>query len=167
MENFVEFLVKKKRTGSDTAKMLFIILALLFIVCTVSMWIGLASGLVILAFGGYGAWFLVSGLKREYEYSLTNDHLDVDEIVAQRSRRRLCGFDMEAMELCARVSDPDKKGELNRKFAGHYEAASAPDAGNAWFAVFSGDNGVNLLIFEPNEKLIEAMSMYARSKIFK
>lgn len=165
MENYLEFMVKKKFDGKDGARIALIAFALLFIVVSISLWLGMASGAVVLIFGGYGAYILITGTRREYEYILTNDHLDVDEIIAGRRRRRLCGFDMEEMELCARLSDPDKKGEMNRQFVKKIEAASAPDAENAFFAIFGSGEGLNLLIFEPNDRILDAMSMYARSKI--
>lgn len=167
MENYTEFLVKKKFTKGDCAKAGLIVLALLLIVCSISFWLGYASGFVVLVFGGYGAFYLITGIRREFEYVLTNDHLDVDEIIAQRRRRRLCEFDIERMELCARVTNPDKKGEMNRQFVKTIEAASKPGTENAYFAVFDSDTGVNLLIFEPNDKIIDAMSLYAKSKVFK
>lgn len=167
MENYTEYLVKKKFDGGDMAKLCLIVAALLVICGGAAFFLGPASGLVLLVLGGYGAWWLASGLRREYEYVLTNDHLDVDVIMGRRSRRRLCSFDMEAMELCARVSDADKKAEMKRNFAKVIQAASAPNAQNARFVVFSGEGGNNLLVFEPSDRIIEGMSLYARSKIFK
>ncbi|MGN1098077.1 MAG: DUF6106 family protein [Clostridia bacterium] len=167
MENYTEYLVKKNFTKGDFAKYSLIVIALLAICGGVSMFIGFASGFVVLIFGGYGAFYLATGLRREFEYVLTNDHLDVDVIVAGRSRKRLCGFDMEEMEICARVNDPDKNGEMKRSFAKTIEAASAPDAENAYFVIFPGEGGNTLLIFEPNDKILDGMSLYTRSKIFR
>ncbi len=165
MESYLEFMVKKKMTAKDVGIIALTVFALAFIVVLISLWIGPASGFVILAFGAYGAYLLITGRRREFEYILTNDQLDVDEIIAGRRRRRLCSFDLEEMELCARVSDPDKKGEMNRVFAKKIEAASAPDAENAYFAVFGEEQGLNLLIFEPNDRILDGMALYARSKI--
>lgn len=167
MENYVEQLVKKDFTKSDFAKYCLIVIALLAICGFISMLIGFASGFVVLIFGGYGAFYLITGLRREFEYALTNDHLDVDVIIGGRSRKRLCGFDMEAMEICARVNDPDKSSEMKRRFAKTIEAASSPKGENVYFAVFAGEGGNNLLIFEPGEKMLNEMLLYCRSKIFK
>ena len=165
MENYTEYLVKKKFDGSDMAKYCLIVAAMFVICGGVTLFLGVASGLVLLVLGGYGAWWLASGLRKEFEYVLTNDHLDVDMIMGRRSRRRLCSFDMEAMEICARVNDPDKNSEMKRGFAKTIQAASAPNAENARFVVFSGEGGNNLLVFEPNDRIIEGMSLYAKSKI--
>ncbi len=167
MENYTEYLVKKKFSGSDTAKTALVIFTLLFICVSVGLWLGFASAIVLLIFGGYGAWYVISGLKREYEYVLTNDHLDVDIIVAQRSRRRMCGFDMDEMEICAKVNDADKNGEMSRGFVKTYEAVSAPGSENSYFVIFGNEKGLNLLTFEPDEKILDGMSMYTRSKIFR
>ena len=168
MENYVEYLIKKKFSSSDKVKCSIFIAVLLVICGGVSLSpLGWPSGLVVLAFGGYGCYYLVSGFKKEFEYILTNDHLDVDMITAGRSRKRLCSFDIEAVELCARVSDPDKKGEMKRSFTKVIQAASSPDAENARFLIFSAEDGINMLIFEPNDRIIDGMSIYARSKFFK
>ena len=167
MENYTEYLVKKKFDGGDMAKYCLVVAALFVISGGAALFLGFASGLVLLILGGYGAWWLASRLRKEFEYVLTNDHLDVDVIMGRRSRRRLCSFEMDAMELCARVNDPDRKGEMKRSFAKVIQAASAPDAENARFVVFSGEGGNNLLVFEPNDKIVDGMSIYARSRIFR
>ena len=166
MENYTEFLVKKKFDGADMARYCLIVGGLFVIVGGLTFFLGWASGLVVLILGGYGAWWLSSGLKKEFEYILTNDHLDVDVISGGRSRRRLCGFDMEAMELCARADDPEKNGEMKRSFAKTIQAASSPNAENARFVIFAGEGGCDLLIFEPNDRIVEGMSLYAKSRIF-
>ncbi|MCH5186935.1 MAG: hypothetical protein J1F63_00930 [Oscillospiraceae bacterium] len=166
MENYVDFLVKKKITGGDAAKMAVVAIALVFIVASVGLWLGLASAFVVLVFGGYVAWLAITSITREYEYVVINDHMDVDEIIAGRHRRRLCGFDFGSMEICASVHDNDKNAEMKRKFTKRYDAASDPNAENARFAVFSGEEGIGLLVFEPNEKILDAMKMYVKSKVF-
>ena len=168
MESYIEYLVKKQFSTSDKVKCLIIFLVLFAICGVVSLSpLGWPSGLVVLVFGGYGAYYLASSLRKEFEYILTNDHLDVDMITAGRSRKRLCSFDIEAVELCARTSDPDRKREMNRSFTKVIQAASAPDAKNARFIIFSGEQGLNMLVFEPDDRIIDGMSVYARSKFFK
>ena len=166
MENYAEFLVKKRMSAGDIAKIALVAFALIFIVLSVSLWLGKASGFVVLIFGGYVAYLLITGIRREYEYIVTSDHLNVDEVIAQRHRRRICGFDFSAMELCASVHDPNKNGEMKRHFAKTINAASAPGAKNARFAVFSGEDGLCLLIFEPNDKILDSMRIYVKSKVF-
>ncbi len=168
MDNYLEYLVKKKFSSKDMAKY-FITVAAVFIVAggVALSPLGWPSGLVVLAFGGYGAWWLVTGLKKEFEYILTGDHLDVDMITAGRSRKRLCSFDLEAMELCARIDDPAHAAEMKRDFSKTIQAASSPDAKGARFIVYSGEKGMELLIFEPDERIVDAMAMLARSKVFK
>lgn len=167
MENYVEYLIKKKFSSSDMFKAAAVIFALLFICVSVGFWLGFASSLVLLIFGGYGAWYVIGGLKHEFEYILTNDHVDVDVIIAQRSRKRICSFSAENMEICASVNNADKKGELNRAFAKKIDARSSSDAENAYFVIFSDEEGLKLLLFEPNEAMLNAMMLYSRSKIFK
>lgn len=167
MEGYLEFLVKKKFDSKDLTKYILIVAALFVIVGAVTLFLGWPSGLVVLAFGGYGSWWLASGLKKEFEYVLTNDHLDVDMITAGRSRKRVSSFDLETMEICARTDDPDRKGEMERQFSKVIQAASSPTAENARFAVYSGEDGLELLVFEPNEKIVDAMALQARSKVFK
>ena len=168
MEGYVEYLVKKKFSTSDKIKAV----SIYFVLAAICGFIGMSplgwpSALVVLVFGIYVAHRLSTGLSKEFEYILTNDHLDVDMITAGRSRKRLCSFDIEAVELCARISNPDRKGEMNRSFTKVIQAASAPDSKDAYFVIFSGEQGINMLVFEPDDRIIDGMSLYARSKIFK
>lgn len=167
MESYVEYMIKKKFSAADVAKAAIIIFALLYICTSVGHWLGYASAFVLLIFGGYGAWYLISGLKHEFEYVLTNDTLDVDVVVAQRSRKRLCSFSIVAMEICAGVNNADKNSEMNRSFVKTIDARSCANAENAYFVVFSDEEGLKLLLFEPNERLLNEMSLYSRSKIFR
>lgn len=166
MENYAEYLIKKKVSPADVAAMAAIVLALLFIAGSVGLWLGLASGLVVLAFGSYAAWLAATSRLKEYEYVVTNDHLDVDVITAGRRRRRLCGFDFGSMELCASVNDREKNSAMKRDFAKRYSAVSDTKAENARFAVFSGEEGLCLLVFEPDEKILDMMKTYVKSRVF-
>ncbi len=167
MDNYFEYLIKRKFSPVNLLKSLLIVAALIGGCIVIGVWLRPAFAIVLLGFGGYGAFYLISGMSKEFEYIVTNDHLDVDVIVAGRSRKRLCSFDMGDVELCARVSDRDRAGEMRRQFEKTYQCASSKNAENGWFVIFNGEEGSSLLVFEPDERIINAMSVYARSKIFK
>jgi len=105
---------------------------------------------------GYFVWKLITGFNVEYEYSVTNGYMDIDQIIAQRKRKRV---------LAARIRDFEAFGVYNdnaqkfaqRSFQTRIMAASA-DAENAWFAeVRTEKTGPTLLVFEPDERILGAI----------
>ena len=92
----------------------------------------------------------------EYEYSLVNGEFSVDKIMGQRKRKKVAEFDMKNAEILA---DADSEGILRRvnnemKVLDY----SSREAGKLKYAViFNEANGITEMIFEPNEKMVEAL----------
>ena len=56
---------------------------------------------LLLAGMGYGLWWLLTSLNIEYEYSVTNGDIDIDQITAKRKRKRIVsvsGAKIESLE---------------------------------------------------------------------
>ena len=102
----------------------------------------------------WGAWWLATNRNIEFEYSITNGEMDVDCIIAQRRRKRLCTI------TCAKV---DAYGELAKaNFDGQkfqHTIMAAPSAnmeGNYYFVYRSKTHGRTLVIFHPDERVQQA-----------
>lgn len=106
---------------------------------------------------GFGAWYVCIQLNLEYEYIVTNGDLDVDKIIAKRTRKRVLSVDCRTISEFGKY-DPDQF--TNRRFAARVVATAVDE--NACYAVFSPkDAGEALLIFSPNEKTLAALRKYA------
>lgn len=155
---YSEQLVSKKTDGNDTVKKVLIGVAgvllgaavffLLIYFIPINM---VFTGLIF-----YLAFYLMSGVETEYEYIITNGDIDIDKITGKRKRKRL---------LSAGISDFTAFGKLDE----------AKEAGSDVTTVLvtdgSGENdfyadlkhktaGEVRLIFSPNEKTLESISMY-------
>ena len=80
MDNFAEYMVKKRPDSQDNAKKAGIIL-LAVLLCAASVFLVFVTHipfiLVITCAIIYGAYYLISGTSVEYEYAVTNGEMDV------------------------------------------------------------------------------------------
>lgn len=164
---FVEQIVERRQDFKSSAKKLGIVFAAL-LVSAVFLVIGLLRFIfpAVFALSMYLAFRYVKDQNIEYEYSFTNGELDVDKITGRRKRKS---------ELSVKVRKFDIMAPMVEKYRSEYEtqiiirtvdASTSPKSESRWFARFRDDAGVTtLLIFEPNERLIEAIRKYIPSKI--
>ncbi len=160
MDVFVEYMVKKQNTGKDVLlKVVYAVLGvgLLFLAFILSPFLGMFGSIAILAGCGavYGAYYLITSMNVEYEYIITNGEMDVDKIIARRRRKRL---------LTANARRFDEFGAYNhqsmasRSFANRVYACTAPEDPGNYYAVFNHPTlGETLLVFTPNDKVLDSM----------
>ncbi|MFR3812038.1 MAG: DUF6106 family protein [Ruminococcus callidus] len=116
MDNFAEYMVKKRPDSRDNAKRAGII-ALAVVLCVASVFLVFVTHipfiLLITCAIIYGAYFLITGTSVEYEYAVTNGEMDVDKIIARRKRVHLitvstAKFDAYGEMTDAVPDDPDR-----------------------------------------------------------
>ena len=168
MDIFLEYMIKRKNTGKDyaiTAGIVALALVLTYVIFFVMTHV-LKLGTLgfILIFGVWaGVYWLLSSRSREYEYSVTNGELDIDEIIARRKRKHLLSAKTRQFELCANVHDPEFQHALNQKSTGRtvIMAASLPQAKRTYFVdTVDHNNKSYRLFFEPTPKMLEAFKKY-------
>ncbi len=116
----------------------------------------------------YGAYRLYISFNYEYEYIVTNGELDVDKIIARRSRKRMCTIRPVEVEIMAPYN-VDYKNQYDRgEFALTIDAASSVYAQNRWFIVADTKKyGRVRLMWEPTEKMIDNMRTYMPRKVMR
>lgn len=156
MDVFCEYIVKVKKNPVElTISALGIILAVILLGFSLFFLFTPFSSFVLLIDAGvvYGAYILITHFNVEYEYILTNGDIDIDKITAKRKRKRVLSFSTKEFEIVA----PYKQGEnyTNVLDLGtrNYE--------DAYYAVFSKDGQKKTLVFNPPQKMIEAMKTYS------
>ena len=104
MDIFREQIVERKKNTKD---MLFIagIVALTLLLSFVLISIAGALAFLLLCGLWYGAWRLITGKNIEYEYIITDTILDIDKIIAKRSRKRILSIDLADAERFMPISD--------------------------------------------------------------
>lgn len=104
MDAFVEQIVKKKKGGKEIGIIVgsLILLAVLLFLVYFFLIPYIRQFFIILAAAAiYGEWWLITEQNVEYEYSVTNGDIDVDQITARRKRKRIVsvpGAKIESLE---------------------------------------------------------------------
>jgi len=169
---FMEKLVRKQKESMDYFKITGIILgvvAIIFIGLSVQF---LTAFLPILIVGSiWGAWWVITGMNREYEYSVTDNFIDIDCIVARRRRSRAFSGDVKECEICARVNS-DSYREYSKRTIKVLNFAPTQDPKKNYFIVTKNNakkaktkGEVVLVIFEPDDRMIPSLRKYGPSKI--
>ena len=161
MDIFVEQIVSKKKEGKDIAIITLVWLAVL-IAGSALVFFMFAYGflakmpvipLAVLGGGGYGAWWVSTNRNREYEYCITNGSIDVDEIIAQRKRKRLVSVNGEKIEAAGKFDEQIAAKTFDRIVV----AAPSLQEEELWyFSYRSKKNGHTLVVFTPNERVLTA-----------
>lgn len=156
MDIFKEQLVRKTPDKSDSVKKL-IILAVTCALAVVCFLFFLSVNIPIfgvLFAGGaiYGGYFLITNTMVEYEYILTLGELDIDKIVAQRSRKRLA-----TLKLATVLEFGEVTNSLNTSSCQTVINASAnnPEITDYYLKLNHSSLGSTILIFSPTEEMLQ------------
>ena len=93
MDTFVEQIVAKRKGGKEYAIIFGSLIAALLILAALWLFllffIGIFFVLLLTAGIGWLLWYLITMQNVEFEYSVTNGDIDIDQITAQRKRKRI------------------------------------------------------------------------------
>ena len=167
---FVEYMIKKKFGSKDIAT------------CAGAFLLGgaLVAGCIVLMMGSvvppmipffvmcavvYGIYWVVTSRQIEFEYSITNGDISIDQIVNRRSRKRLTSFDAKAIEEMGKYTENAQRLK-NRRVDKTIFASLTDDGADAWYVIArSRKTGVTLLVFSPDERCIDAIKPFMDRKL--
>lgn len=163
MDFFCEYIVKKKVEVLDCFKLAGIIAAA-FVLAFAALILGLnfdmSIGFLLVAVVVYFTFIFSKFIYTEYEYALTNSELDVDKILGRSRRKRLVSVDFKKAEICACIDDeryqPEYSNTANIKKT--YNATGKSDYA-IYFVDYYGDGGKERILFQPTDKMKDAMKM--------
>ena len=137
------------------------------IVLSVCLFFVPIAGVLLAAGVIYLTYRLFRAFNVEYEYIATNGAIDIDRITARSKRKRLHSFDAKAIELLARVNDPDHKGEFDSvSYRTKLDFSSGAVSDRTLFCVYNDkEGGRTRLVWEPNDKIIEQFRQLVPSKV--
>lgn len=164
---FVEQIIEQRQSGKGILIKFGIIFSALLI-SSVFLFFGALRTFFPMVFAVciYGAVVTIRMQNLEYEYSFTNGDLDVDRIIGRKKRARELSISVRSFEILAPMTEAFKNEYESQSIRKEIHAEGSPKSPSRWFAKFSDDAGiVTLLVFEPNERLIEAMRKYIPRKI--
>ncbi|MGN0501404.1 MAG: hypothetical protein ACI4HN_00610 [Ruminococcus sp.] len=169
MEGFNEQVVKRANKPKNLIINIISILILIMIPIVFSILAFVVTaymfyiGLFLFIGGIYVVWYIITSQRVEFEYSVAGDELEISKVISLRKRKRVCKVPIREIEQL-------KKGEKSvnsMKFTKSFIAARDIDANDEnYYAVFnSAAYGRCLLIFSPNEQILEGMKRYLNKDI--
>jgi hypothetical protein len=123
--------------------------------------ISIFAGIIALGVG-YGAYYLSTGMDIEYEYIVTNGTIDIDKIIGRRKRHRVLSAECKEIESFGKYQDSIMNGRYNVKLI-----AGNPNSDTAYyFTVRQKNEGLTLVVFEPNEKVLTFVKRYLPRQVY-
>lgn len=152
-EVFVEQILKRRISISGVLLRALSIFIVLISVMTI-VWLQMLGFTltILLAYAAYMVWSYTS---LEYEYSFLNGELTIDKIMGQRKRKFVASYDIKEAEVVAPAfSDQIIRASMNAVVK---DFSSGSNNGNLYAMIINNANGKTKVVFEPNEKLLDAM----------
>lgn len=152
MDIFCEYMVKRKKTKTDYILETITILVAIYLSFLVFLMMPVFKSLTLLIIAAiwYGVVYLLRKKNIEYEYTLTNNVLDIDRIFAKKTRKRITSIDISKVDYIRPIeeSDYEKKPELL-----DHNLCECKCSDNTYVLVFSRDSKVHRVFFTPNNKM--------------
>jgi len=161
----IEQVVKREMSSKDRLfRVLLIILAVfaVFVVNFVPLLFGI--GYLFLFTGalscgiGFFVYFSISGLHKEYEYSLVGDMFIIDVIKAKKRRLSLFSGTVTSFDMVAKKDDERHPySEFDKSDVLHANCASGTAPDKEWYIAAKLGKSKVLIIIEPEERLLNAI----------
>ncbi len=162
---FVERMVKKKFESVD-ALVVAGVVAGIFVLTFIGFVVGVLIvpfpmlTLLIAAGAVFGGYKLVSARMLEFEYSLTNGFVTVDKIMNRSTRQRMTSFECDSCEDIGKFTENEARLKT-RSFDARVYATQFGDHRDSWYMIVrSGKTGKTLVVFDPDEDLLEAIKKF-------
>jgi hypothetical protein len=163
---FMEKIVARRKTGKDYLKIFGVMLGAVIILFAITLFGGYVGFLVplLLAGVGYALYILITSMNLEYEYSVTNGDLDIDQIIARRKRKRVFSCRAKEIELMAQVGS-DEWRDAQRGSRKLLDCSQAINAAGNWFILAEYKSQRLMVVFAPDERMLKNMKRFNPSKI--
>ncbi len=151
MDTFREQIVKQKMDLTRMAIVVAGVFGALALCAAVFYFIPILL-LPVAAGCAYGLYWLVTSQSWEVEYAVTNGDIDIDRIVARRTRKTIVRVRGEKIEQLLPIAKRDPKKKYDRVVM----AARTPSTAT-WFFTYHGKSGSTIVLFEPDQQLLKAL----------
>lgn len=161
MDVFKEYIVKRELTqGEKTSKLFIIIASVALAFCFIAFTFGLSLMLFGFLFAGlsiYIGYQLIARMFVEYEYILTNSDLDIDKIINQSKRKRLCTLSLRKVTACGKYTDSvEISGDETLVSA----SANNPELDDYYLRFTHKEFGKAVLVFTPSVEVVELIKPF-------
>lgn len=169
MDSYIEQLVEHKKDYKDFLVKVVMILSI-FAVLALGVLFGIlvnpyfvAVGMFLAAFDIYFCWYVITGRDVEYEYTVTNNNLQIDKVMAKRRRKDVLSIDIKKIEGFDKLSENRLSDNKCDKvlYLGTYD----DDPDQYRFIVKTKKYGRIMVVFAPNEKVLNAVKMHLKPEV--
>lgn len=168
---FIEQLVKKKKTAADFVALVAMLalgaaLITFLLMFALPLFFQFAAVILVLVMAVvYGVYYFLASFDVEYEYSLVNQEIDVDKILGKKRRKRLVTVYYRDLEAFGTKANPDFNMYMQNAEVKKVFACRDKNASDVFFVVYyEGQNRI-MLLFNPNDKIIEQIKMRNPKKV--
>lgn len=163
---FKEQLVKMKMSQKDKIQRGILYTGSAFIMVTVFIFFGPLLGGIAIVGLGWAAHYFASKFKREHEYVLTNNELDIDVIYNKERRKRLISIDMKKIEVMASIKDEKHKPSFERAQKS-INASDGEHTGNTYGILYPEGGQLIKIFITPHPEMLECLYKQAPHKVMK
>ncbi len=169
MDAYLEQIVKRRKTPKDflikvaMIMSIFAVLALGVVVGILVNYYFIIIGFFLSLFEIYLCWYVVTGRNIEYEYTVTNNNLQIDKIMNKSRRKEMLSIDIKKIEGIEKLGE----GRLNENrcdkvmWLGTYE----DDESQYRFVVQTNRYGKVMVVFAPNKKILDAVKLHLKPEV--
>lgn len=161
---YIELLVKKKKTGTDSLMKGLMIGGTVILVLA-----GLIIHPFVLALAlvmGIVDYIFLPRFDVEYEYLYVNGELDIDYIYSKSKRKRAGSFDLDNTEIIAPVKSHQLDYYNNNSRIKTLDFSSREEDHKVYAMIVSKENQLLKVLFEPDEKMLREFKNKAPRKVF-
>ncbi len=161
MENYIEEMVVKKRSGMDVLLVLALGLACTFIgflLFNLSAMFPALSSIFFFVIVGcfYLAYTFSVSRNLEYEYSMVNHEIDIDKIANRKKRKKMTVLNVKKMEAFGKKGKDSQYEKFLLDFSvKKVFACRDKKADDVYYAVYFEDGVRKMLLFSPSQDIVD------------
>ena len=159
---YFEHIVKRK-----TPTMLVVAKGVMLGITVAAFVMGVLAAPILLIAGvvlGIVDYFVFPRWDVEFEYLFVNGEMDVDKIMSKSKRKKMGSFELSRTELVAPYNSHDFDSYRNKQMKTLDFSSGIPDH-KIYGMIVEGDQELLKILFEPNEKILQAMKSMAPRKV--
>lgn len=169
MDSYIEQLVVHKKNIKDFMIGVVMVLSI-FAILAVGVILGfivngyfMMLSIFLAVFDIYFCWYVITGRNVEYEYTVTNNNLQIDKVMAKRRRKDVLSIDIKKIEGFDKITENrlnDRKCE-KVLYCGTYD----DDPNQYRFIALTKKWGRVMVVFAPNEKVLNSIKQYLKPEV--
>ena len=164
-DSYIEILVKKQpKTWYSFVKGLFLFATIFVFVVLGLMQVNIIF-IVLGALLGVASYFVYQDLDLEFEFLFVNGDLSVYKIMGKSTIKNCVELSLEQIEIVAPVKSWHLGDYSNQKTV-TADYSSGNENANVYAAYYKGNKGMTKMLFEPDDKMLNAMHQMAPRKVF-